>query len=84
MFGPKWFQPRTDLQPWNDHQIEPEMIPSPEWGLAHWKPTSLEKIGTPFLKLFAIAFELYTIHSILLYRELQKIQAFSHIKIRRN
>ena len=24
---PKWFRPRNDPQPWNDPQIDPEMIP---------------------------------------------------------
>ena len=24
---PKWYRPRNDPQPWNDPQIDPEMIP---------------------------------------------------------
>ena len=28
---PKWLRPRNDPQPWNDPQIDPEMIPTPKW-----------------------------------------------------
>ena len=29
--APKWSRPRNDPQPWNDPQIDPEMIPTPKW-----------------------------------------------------
>ena len=28
---PKWSRPRNVPQPWNDPQIDPEMIPTPKW-----------------------------------------------------
>ena len=45
---PKWSRPRNDPQPWNDPQIDHEMIPTPKWSpffflsTPKWSPKELE------------------------------------------
>ena len=49
---PKWYWPRNDPQPWNDPQIDPEMIPTPKWSplfflsTPKWSPRNQRMVGT--------------------------------------
>ena len=47
---PKWSRPRNDPQPWNDRQIDPEIILAPKWSplffmsTPKWSPRNYEMV----------------------------------------